>query len=148
MRSWSAAVVLAVLALAGCGGDDPEQQVTALMTELREAQESGDAERACEQVYVIRERDKGAEREEEEGGEAEGGEEGCREAFEQAVERRRAELKDLKTRLVRVDVEGDEATAVLHTTAVRRDGSQLERDVPYDVVRTSEGWRVRIAGEG
>ena len=57
MRSWTAAVALAVLALAaGCGGDDPEQQVTRLMTELRQVQESGDAKKACDEVYVVQER--------------------------------------------------------------------------------------------
>jgi hypothetical protein len=139
------AVLLTCLlaALAGCGGgDDDKNQILGLMMHLREVQESGDAERACEEVYVVRERGRG-----EAEGEAEGGEE-CREAFERAVEARRRDLRDLETELVRVDVEGDEGTAVLHTKLVRRDGSMLERDVPYDVVRTEEGWRVRIAGGG
>ena len=30
----------------------------------------------------------------------------------------------------------------------RRDGSMLSQDVPYDLVRTEDGWRVRIADEG
>ena len=132
-------------ALAGCGGGkDDRQQISDLMAQLREVQESGDAERACEKVYVVRERGRA---EEEEEGEEEGGGE-CREAFERAVEARRRGIRDLETELVRVDVESDEGTAVLHTRIVRRDGSTLERDVPYDVVRTEEGWRVRIAGEG
>ena len=136
------AVSLLLAALAGCGGDDREQ-ITHLMSQLREVQESGNAEEACEKVYVVRERGKASE--EEEGGEEEGGE-GCRAAFEQVAAGR--DVKDLKTKLVRVDVEGEEGTAVLHTTATRQDGSELDRDVPYDVVKTEEGWRVRIAGEG
>ena len=135
MRAF-AALCLVLGAVAGCGGDDREQ-ISRLMTELRQVQDSGNAEKACEKVYVVRERGKP---EEEEGGE------GCRRAFEQAVRGR--DVKDLRTKLVRVDVEGEQATAVLHTTATRPDGSTLDRDVPYDVVKTEEGWRVRIAGEG
>jgi len=56
MRLRSGAVAVAALALAGCGGDDPETQIADLMTELRQAQRGGDAERACEEVYVVRER--------------------------------------------------------------------------------------------
>lgn len=130
---------LLLAALTGCGGDDREQ-ITHLMSQLREVQESGNAEEGCEQVYVVRERGKAASEEEEEGGD------GCRAAFEQVSSSR--DVKDVETRLVRVEVEGDEGTAVLHTTATRQDGSELDRDVPYDVVRTEEGWRVRIAGEG
>jgi hypothetical protein len=133
-------LVLAVLC--GCGGDDREQ-ISDLMGTLRQVQDSGDAEKACEEVYVVRERDKAEEEEEEGEGE---GREGCEQAFEAAVRSR--DVRDLRTKLVRVDVEGDEATAVLHTTATRPDGSTLDRDVPYDVVKTEEGWRVRIAGEG
>jgi hypothetical protein len=138
------AVLLTCLlaALGGCGGGDDKEQIRQLMTQLRQVQESGDAERACEQVYVVRERGR-----EEEQGEEEGGPE-CREAFERAVEACRRDVRDLETELVRVNLEGDEGTAVLHTRLVRRDGSTLERDVPYDVVKTEEGWRVRIAGEG
>jgi hypothetical protein len=150
MRSWSAAVALAVLALAaGCGGDDPEKQVTQLMTELRQVQESGDAEKACEEVYVVQERGREPETEEsEEEGEGGGERAGCKPAFERALEQRRAAVKRLDTKLVRVDVEGDEGTAVLHTSATRTDGSSFERDVPYAVVHTNEGWRVRISPEG
>ena len=133
------ALGLVLAALCGCGGDD-RQQITDLMSSLRQVQDSRDAEKACEEVYVVRERDKAEEEGEEEGGE------GCEQAFEAAARAR--DVRDLRTKLVRVDVEGDEATAVLHTTATRPDGSTLDRDVPYDVVKTEEGWRVRIAGEG
>src|SRR3954449_6311294 len=139
MRLLVALLVLSA-ALAACGGDDREQ-ISHLMGELRAVQDSGDAEKACEEVYVVRER--GRAEGEEEGGEED---EGCKQAFEQAAEAR--EVKDLRTRLVRVEVAGEEATAVLHTTATRPDGSELDRDVPYDVVKTEKGWRVRIAGEG
>src|SRR5829696_8407788 len=145
MRSRSAAVALAVLALAaGCGGDDPEKQVTELMSELRQVQESGDAEKACEEVYVVQERGREPETEESE----EEGEGGGEPAFERVLEQRRAAVKGLETKLVRLDVEGDEGTAVLHTSATRTDGSTFERDVPYAVVHTKEGWRVRISPEG
>src|SRR5829696_1178966 len=152
MRSRSAAVALAVLALAaGCGGDDPEKQVTELMSELRHVQESGDAEKACEEVYVVQEPGRGPETEKEgEEEEHEGGGERarCEPAFERALEQRKAAVKRLDTELVRVDVEGDEGTAVLHTSATRTDGSTFERDVPYAVVHTEEGWRVRISPGG
>jgi hypothetical protein len=150
MRSWSAAVALAVLALAtGCGGDDPEEQVTQLMTDLRQVQESGDAEKACDEVYVVQEPGREPETEEsEEEGEGGGEGAGCKPAFERSLEQRRAAVKRLDTKLVRVDVKGDEGTAVLHTSATRTDGSTFERDVPYAVVHTKEGWRVRISPEG
>jgi hypothetical protein len=135
------ALVLLAAALGGCGGGGDRKQISHLMGELRAVQDSGDAEKACEEVYVVRERGR-AEGEEEEGEE----DEGCKQAFEQAAEAR--DVGNLRTRLVRVDVAGEEATAVLHTTATRPDGSKLDRDVPYDVVKTEKGWRVRIAGEG
>jgi hypothetical protein len=134
-------VVFALLAaaLGGCGGGDGKQ-ISHLMGELRNVQASGDAEKACEEVYVVRERGRSEEGDEEEG------DEGCRQAFEAAAAAN--DVKDLRTKLVRVQVQGEEGTAVLHTTATRPDGSELDRDVPYDVVKTEEGWRVRIAGEG
>ena len=144
----TAIVLTCLLALTGCGsGKDDEQQITELMTQLRQVQDSGDAERAGEKVYVVRERGRAEEQSQEDGEEEERSGQ-CREAFERSFEARRREIRELRTRLVRVHVEGDEGTAVLHTTAVRRDGSTLDRDVPYDLVKTEEGWRVRIAGEG
>ena len=144
-----ACLALLMATAAGCGGDDPEQQVTELMTELRRVQESGDAEKACEEVYVVQERGREPETEESEA-EGEGGGEGgaCVPAFERALDQRRAAVKRLDTKLVRVDVAGDEGTAVLHTSATRTDGSKFERDVPYAVVHTKDGWRVRISPEG
>ena len=139
---------LAVALLAGCGGGSDKEQITALMGELRATQESGDAEKACEQVYVVREPGHQAEPEEEGGEEAEGERAACEPAFERSIEQRKAAVKRLSTKLVRVDVDGDEATAVLHWSATRADGSSFERDVPYPVVRTEEGWRVVISPEG
>jgi hypothetical protein len=133
------ALLLAAIVLTGCGGDD-RSKIARLMTELREVQDSGNAEKACGKVYVVRERGRPEAEGEDEGAE------GCRNAFEQAAPGR--DVTGLRTKLVRVDVQGDEGTAVLHTSATRPDGSQLDRDVPYDVVRTEAGWRVRIAGEG
>ena len=151
MRTVCLAFVLAaVAAAAGCGGEDPEQQVASLMADLREVQESGNAEKACEEVYVVQEPGREPESEEEGEDELEGGGERarCEPAFERALEQRKAAVKRLDTELVRVDVEGDEGTAVLHTSATRTDGSTFERDVPYAVVHTEEGWRVRISPEG
>jgi len=152
MRSVCLALVLAaVVGVAGCGDDDPEKQVASLMSELRDVQDSGDAEKACEEVYVVQEpghepeTEKEGEEEEHEGG---GERARCEPAFERALEQRKATIKRLDTKLVRVDVEGDEGTAVLHTSATRTDGSSFERDVPYAVVHTKEGWRVRISPEG
>jgi hypothetical protein len=141
------AVCLAVALLCGCGDSD-EDQIREVMAELRDAQESGDAEKACEEVYVVREPGREEEGEGEEEGEKEGGFGNCERAFEQAVEARRAGVKRLRTRLVRVEVDGDEGEAVLHTAATRADDSTFERDVPYELVRTEEGWRVRISPEG
>ena len=129
-------LVLLSAAFAGCGGGDDRARISRLMDDLRSVQESGDAEKACEDVYVVRER----------GRDESEVDEGCREAFVQAAAGR--DVTNLRTRLVRVEVAGEEGTAVLRTSATRPDGSVLDRDVPYDVVRTEEGWRVRIAGEG
>jgi hypothetical protein len=86
-------------------------------------------------------------------GEADAGEGGespaaCEQAFEAAYERRRAEVKDLTTEIGSIEVDGDRATATVHTQLQRLDGSMLTQDVPYDLVRTPDGWRVRIADEG
>lgn len=141
-------VAFALLLLAGCGGSSDEEQITKLMGDLRATQESGDAERACEEVYVVRERGREPETEEGEGeeGEREGG--GCEAAFERSIEQRKAAVRRLTTKLVRVKVDGEEATAVLHWRATRADGSRFERDVPYAVVHTEHGWRVAISPEG
>jgi hypothetical protein len=142
------------LAATGCGRDD-KTQVSDLISQMSRVQSAGDAEEACGKVYVVQERNKPAaekesESESENGGEAakEAGGPGCQESFEAAVERRRATLDDLRQQLVRVELQGKKGVAVVHTVAVRKDGSQLARDDSYDVVHTEEGWRVRIAGEG
>lgn len=135
--------MLALLLLAGCGGGSDEDQITKLMGELRATQESGDAKRACEEVYVVREHGREPEEEGEDGERA-----GCEPAFERSIEQRKAAVARLKTKLVRVDVKGEDATAVLHWSATRADGSRFERDVPYAVVHTEEGWRVAISPEG
>lgn len=162
------AVAAAALVGQGCGGDDgnsDQEAITAVVNELFAAQESGDADKACGEVYVIREDQRRAgtpedtlgESEEGEGdsaeSEGEAGEEGespaeCAAAFEAAEERRRAEVKDLSTEIGSIAVEGDRATAVVHTELERMDGSHLAQDVPYDLVRMPEGWRIRIADEG
>jgi hypothetical protein len=145
-------LVLAFALLAGCGSESDEQQITKLMSTLRATQDSGDAGKACEEVYVVQERGREPEGEGDGDGEAEGEGEGerarCEPAFERSVEQRKAAVKRLKTRLVRVDVDGEEATAVLHWSATRTDGTTFERDVPYALVHTDAGWRVRISPEG
>ena len=70
------------------------------------------------------------------------------EAFEAADERRRAEVENLTTEVGSIEVDGDRATATVRTHLERVDGSSLSQDVPYDLVRTPDGWRVRIADEG
>jgi hypothetical protein len=154
----TALVVALSLLAAGCGGSGESEaggdreQIEAILGDLRDAQEAGDAELACREIYVIREPERpGAGGEAAAELEAEGGEEGteeCEEAFLRADARRREEVEDLSTEVSSVEVYGDAATAVVHTTLVRQDGSELEQDVPYDLVRTDEGWRVRIAEEG
>src|SRR3954447_10134918 len=46
-----------VLFLAACGGsgDKPEDQVRSVMRDLQKVQTGGDAELACDDVYVVRE---------------------------------------------------------------------------------------------
>jgi hypothetical protein len=176
---------------AGCGGDDggsDQEAITAVLNELRNVQDAGDAKTACTDVYVIQEgqqrageiaaeADGGAvaseattadadaqsavepeadapageaDAGEADTGEADAGESpaACEQAFEAADERRRAEVKDLTTEIGSIEVDGDRATATVHTQLQRLDGSELTQEVPYDLVRTPDGWRVRIADEG
>ena len=164
----SAAAVIAGAALIASGcGDDPadsdEEQITAVLNQLFDAQQTGDAETACSEVYVIQEppRPGGEEAAGTEEGDVEGeadaegkGEAGeevssqCEAAFERAAARRRSEISHLSTEVGEIDVEGDRATAIVHTNVTRRDGSELSQDAPYDLVRTSDGWRIRISEEG
>ena len=151
--------VVASVAVAGCGGGDESEgtdreEIGAVLGQLRSAQDSGNAELACREVYVIGEPERpgsaeGAQAEEEAGGEGEGATLAeCEAAFRVADERRRQEVSDLTTEIGTIEVDGDEATAIVHTELRRADGSSLSQDVPYDLVHTTEGWRVRIAEEG
>ena len=91
-----------------------------MLDQLREVQDAGDAESACREIYVIRE----PERPSEEGAagevaaESEAGEEGmaeCEDAFKKAVALRRSEITDLSTSVGSIEVDGDAATAIVHT---------------------------------
>lgn len=156
-------VLAIVVALApGCGGGgdsalSDHDQIAAVLDQLRQTQDTGDAETACSDVYVIREAEPGggedADAESSNEGEGSGGEgeessSDCETAFRAADAQRREEVSDLKTETGAIEVDGDSATAIVHTTLQRQDGSVLDQDVPYDLVRTPEGWRVRIANEG
>jgi hypothetical protein len=156
--------VLAATAVAvGCGGGDPadddQAAITTTLEKLFAAQEQGDAQTACEDLYVIQEPPRpGGEAEgaptdgeassstEADAGEAGAGE--CETAFERAEALRRSEVHDLSTEVGAVEVDGDRATATVQTELTRSDGSALSQDVPYDLVRTPDGWRIRIADEG
>ncbi len=164
IASTAVAVAALGLAVAGCGdGDDADrEEITAVLNQLFETQEEGDAKTACREVYVIQEPPPpgsedltevaGAEAEEEEAeAEGEGGKEGrkaCEAAFEEADERRRREISDLSTEVGAIELDGNRATAIVHTELRRRDGSELSQEAPYDLVRTPEGWRIRISAEG
>ena len=164
MRAGSALAALAVaVALAACGGDDDAADdraaITATLERLFQAQQDGDAETACTELYVIQEAEEPGAEGEAEKGEAEAeGEEGegeaeadpgeCEAAFESAQELSAREVHDLSTEIGEIELEGDRATAIVHTELTRSDGSPLVQDQPYDLVRTDDGWRVRIADEG
>jgi hypothetical protein len=160
-----AGALMALVLCVGCGGggvsaDSDETAIRAVLEQLRTAQDDGNAELACREVYVIREPERpGTAAESEatataEGGAGDPGEEGaagldaCETAFEKADAARRAGVSDLRTEIGEIDVTDDAATAIVHTELVRSDGSRLSQDVPYDLVRTPDGWRVRIAEEG
>jgi hypothetical protein len=134
--------------LAGEEGAEPvesEEADEAEGAEEAESAEGGESEAESEESEA-----------ESEESESEGGEEGeegespaeCEEAFEAAYERRQEEVKDLTTSIGAIEVDGERATAIVHTELERADGSMLTQDVPYDLVRTPDGWRVRIADEG
>jgi hypothetical protein len=159
---------LAALALAGAGcGSDPadadREEIAAVLNQLFDAQDAGDAETACSDVYVIQEpwevqgetaaasSGESAEAEAEAGAEGEGGEAGlqdCEAAFEQADELRRSQVRRLSTDVGAIELDGERATATVHTELTRPDGSALSQEVPYDLVHTPEGWRIRISEEG
>jgi hypothetical protein len=160
-----AAIVMTIaavaLVVAGCGDDSPdtdEEQITAVLNVLFDAQENGDAETACREVYVIKEpwealaeSQGGAEEGE---GESEAEQEGevapgeCEATFAQARQATAEGTDDLTTQLGKIEVDGELATAIVHTELRRSDGSELSQDVPYDLVHTADGWRVRISPEG
>jgi hypothetical protein len=161
-----ATLVAAAAIGVGCGGSsddestpaDDQGAITAVLEKLRDVQDSGDADAACNDVYVIQEAPRPGGGEGEAAAEGESGVEGeseesgedgdCETAFLDAVAHREQEVSDLKTDIGTIEVNGDTATAVVHTQLKRSDGSILNQDVPYDLVRTPEGWRVRIADEG
>jgi hypothetical protein len=155
-RALCVVVVAAALTGQGCGGGGSSDQeaITAVVNELFAVQQTGDAAKACSDVYVIAEPDRPAGEAEGEGGEGEEGESGgegsdaCEAAFEAADERRQNEVSDLTTDISSINVDGDSATAIVHTELQRVDGSHLSQDVPYDLVKTPDGWRIRIAEEG
>jgi hypothetical protein len=139
-----------VVLVAGCGGDasqSDQDQIAAVLGELRQVQDAGDAELACQEVYVIQEPARpGAEA----GAEENGAESpaACEAAFRAANARLRSDVHELTTDVGAIEVDGDSATAIVHTSLRRSDGSALAQDVPYDLVRTPGGWRIRIADEG
>jgi len=145
-------IVAAALTGQGCGGggSSDEEQITAVVNQLFAAQQSGDAAKACSDIYVIAEPGKPPdEGEEGEEGDADGASPGaCETAFEAADERRQNEVSDLTSGISSINVEGDTATAIVHTELQRVDGSHLSQDVPYDLLKTPDGWRIRIAEEG
>jgi hypothetical protein len=156
------AALVAGLLVAGCGDDSPdtdEEQITAVLNLLFDTQENGDADTACNEVYVVMEPwevgiegegdaegEGEAEREAEGDGETAPGK--CEAVFEQARATAETETSDLSTELGEIEVDGDRATAIVHTELVRSDGSPLSQDVPYDLVHTADGWRIRISEEG
>lgn len=173
-QSWTRGGLLVLglgiaIAALGCGSSDnasrsDREAITAVFDQLRQVQDSGDAEAACREVYVIKEpgraeppgggeadtEGQAAPRADGEAGAAGGPESrgACEAAFRKAVARKRREVSDLTTEVRSIELEGDRATAIVHTELRRADGSPLSQDVPYDLVRTADGWRVRISEEG
>jgi hypothetical protein len=140
--------VAAALTGQGCGGggNSDEEQITAVVNQLFAAQRSGDADKACNDIYVIAEPGRPVEEGEEDAGEGSAG--ACESTFEAANQRSQAEVKDLTNDISSINVDGETATAIVHTELQRADGSHLSQDVPYDLIKTPDGWRIRIAEEG
>lgn len=135
MRS-VALVIVAGLLLAGCGGGD-EEAVKTVFQRLDAAQARGDAETACEKVFLVAA--------EEEAGESP---EACRAAFAAAAATRRAQVRELRTSVRTVKVEGDEARATLRSEVTRADGSRFTNEYQRELVRRDGRWRIRISPEG
>ena len=139
-----------------------------MLENLHQAQLSGDAELACREVYVIQEPEaegeseggpdtnaeerapEGAEPESESGETEDGGEEAsdCERSFAVVTDRLNAEVTNLSTEVGEIEIDGESATATVHTTLTRADGTELVRDVPYTLLSTPDGWRIRISDEG
>lgn len=139
-----------------------------MLENLHQAQLSGDAELACREVYVIQEpeaegesegggdanaeeRAPGGAESESESGETEDGDEeasDCERSFAVVTDRLNAEVTNLSTEVGEIEIDGESATATVHTTLTRADGTELVRDVPYTLLSTPDGWRIRISDEG
>lgn len=165
--SWSIVGLIACLAgLVGCGGNAEqadEHAISGVFARLDQAQRRGDAELACDKVFLVqeafeartREKDKGgdeAEREEREreAGDGEAGEspEACRRAFRTGQATRRKQVRALRTKLETVKVDGETATATVRATVTRTDGSSFSNVAERDLVRHDGHWRIRISPEG
>lgn len=148
----NASILLATGALvAGCGGTGDEAAVRAVFERLDGIQQRGDAEAACEQVFLVAEagrEESEAEREREGRGEAGESPEACRTAFATAASTRRAQVRDLRTTVQSVRVEGDEAAATLRSRVTRADGTTFTNVYTRDLVRHDGSWRIRISPEG
>ncbi len=142
--------VIALTSVAGCGSevDADERAIEAVLAELLRAQEASDGEAACRKVYVVAEPWEKFGNKETGEGEGEGAVRACLAAFAGATEYRKREISDLSTTLGEIEVDRNTATAVVHTELQRADGSELRQDALYDLVRTADGWRVRISEEG
>lgn len=152
MRSFVLAALIGML-LAGCGGDDDTASVRSLFARLDAAQERGDAEAACERVFLVAEEGRTepeAEEEEGEEGEREAGEspEACRAAFRAQSSTRAAQVRRLRTTVTSVEVHGEEAIAKVRSEVTRADGSRFTNVYQRDLVRRDSGWRIRISPEG
>lgn len=150
MRGIALLVTLAASpAVAACGEDDATA-VRAVFARLDAAQRRGDAEQACERIFVVAEAGRAeSESESEEGeGEADESPEACRAAFAAAADTRSAQVRRLRTTVKSVELEGDEATATVRSEVTRTDGSTFTNTYTRDLVRHDGRWRIRISPEG
>jgi ketosteroid isomerase-like protein len=136
-----AAVALA-LAMSGCGAKSDEDKVRDVIGDVAAARADGDAERACERDYAIVAEKPG----EKPPPEAEAKEE-CVKALTAVLARAKRSVRSYREKVKAVEVEDDEARAVVRASGTRADGSSFARDITYELVRRGDGWRVAIGDE-
>lgn len=149
-------LLLLLVPLAGCGssGRSDTDAVERALERFDAAQASGDGREACRSLIAIDERgtievpglETARQRELGSSDEEAAFALDCERAFTTATASRRA-LKDVQQEVGRIEVDGDDATAVIDVRFTREDGTTLRRETTRRLVKRNGSWRVVLTGE-